>query len=254
MSRLDGKVAIVTGAAQGIGATYAKALAGEGAKVVITDIDDCAATERAIKDAYQGAEVLSLRTDVTSEKACDDMVAATVRRFGRLDILVPNAALFGKLGYKGFEDIPVAEFDAVMAVNVKGPWLCIKAATPQMKKQGYGKVINIASGTLFKGSPNLLHYVSSKGAVLAMTRSLSRELGEFGIRVNSLAPGLTMSEAVIAQDADHHDAHQKTVNSRALKREQMPDDLIGALLFLASPDSDFMTGQCMVVDGGSVNH
>jgi len=254
MSKLDGRVAIVTGAAQGIGATYAKAFAAEGAKVVVTDIDDCEPVAQEIRNSYQGAEVLTLRTDVSSEKACEEMVAKTVERFGRLDILVPNAALFGKLGYKGFEDIPVSEFDAVMAVNIKGPWLCIKAATPQMKKQGYGKIINIASGTLFKGSPNLLHYVSSKGAILAMTRSLARELGDHGIRVNSLAPGLTMSEAVIAMDEDHHEQHMKTVNSRALKREQTPDDLVGAMIFLASADSDFMTGQCMVVDGGSVNH
>jgi NAD(P)-dependent dehydrogenase (short-subunit alcohol dehydrogenase family) len=254
MSKLDGRVAIVTGAAQGIGAAYAKAFAAEGAKVVITDIDDCEPVARDIRTSYQGAEVLALRTDVSSEKACEEMVAKTVERFGRLDILVPNAAMFGKLGYKGFEDIPVAEFDAVMAVNIKGPWLCIKAATPQMKKQGYGKIINIASGTIFKGSPNLLHYVSSKGAILAMTRSLARELGDHGIRVNSLAPGLTMSEAVIALDEDHHEQHVKTVNSRAIKREQTPDDLVGAMIFLASADSDFMTGQCMVVDGGSVNH
>ncbi len=254
MSKLDGRVAIVTGAAQGIGTAYAKAFAGEGAKVVITDILDCEPAAREIRNMYQGAEVLALRTDVSNEKACEEMVAKTVERFGRLDILVPNAAMFGGLGYKGFEDIPVSEFDAVMAVNIKGPWLCIKAATPQMKKQGYGKIINIASGTLFKGSPNLLHYVSSKGAILAMTRSLARELGDHGIRVNSLAPGLTMSEAVIALDEEHHDSHMKTVNSRAIKREQTPDDLVGAMIFLASADSDFMTGQCMVVDGGSVNH
>ena len=254
MSRVEGRTAVVPGAAQGIGATYAKAFAREGAKVVITDIQDCEPVAKRIRGEYQGAEVLALRTDVSKEKECEDMVRETVDRFGRLDILVPNAAMFGGLGYKSFDDIPVAEWDAVMAVNIKGPWLCIKAAAPQMKKQKYGKIITVASGTLFKGTPNFLHYVTSKGAILAMTRALSRELGEHGICVNSIAPGLTMSEAVIAMEKDYHDVHQRTVVSRAIKREQVPDDLVGALLFLAAPDSDFMTGQCMVVDGGSVNH
>ena len=254
MSRLQGRVAVITGAAQGIGAVYAKAMAGEGAKLTLCDVDDCEPVAKQIRETYQGADVLALRTDVTSEQACEDLVKQTVDRYGRLDIMVPNAALFGKLGYKGFEDIPVAEWDAVMAVNIKGPWLCIKAATPQMKKQKYGKIITIASGTIFKGTPNLMHYVSSKGAILAMTRVLSRELGDHGIRVNAIAPGLTMSEAVVALDAEYHDAHQKTVTSRALKREQLPDDLTGAMIFLASAESDFMTGQCVVVDGGNVNN
>ena len=254
MDRLAGRVAIITGAAQGIGAVYARAMAAEGAKLTICDVDDCAPVAKKIQSEFQGAQVLALKTDVTDEKQVNDLVKQTVDTYGRLDIMVPNAALFGKLGYKGFEDIPPSEFDAVMAVNIKGPWLCARAAAPQMKKQKYGKIINIASGTIFKGSPNLLHYVSSKGAILAMTRSLSRELGDHGIRVNALAPGLTMSEAVAALDEDYHDSHMKTVNSRALRREQMPEDLTGAMIFLASADSDFMTGQCMVVDGGSVNH
>jgi NAD(P)-dependent dehydrogenase (short-subunit alcohol dehydrogenase family) len=254
MSRLDGRVAIITGAAQGIGAVYAKAMAAEGAKLTICDVDDCEPVAKAIRSEFQGAQVMALKTDVTNEKAVNDLVKQTVDKYGRLDIMVPNAALFGKLGYKGFEDIPVAEFDAVMAVNIKGPWLCAKAAAPQMKKQKYGKIINIASGTVFKGTPNLMHYVSSKGAILAMTRVLSRELGDHGICVNAIAPGLTMSEAVIEMDKVHHDSHQKTMTSRALKREQIPEDLTGAMIFLASADSDFMTGQCMVVDGGSVNH
>lgn len=254
MNRLNGRVAIVTGAAQGIGATYAKALASEGAQVVITDIDDCRETAQCITSAIRDAEVLALRTDVASESACEQMIKSTIARFGRVDILVPNAAVFGKLSYKSFESLTVSEWDAVMAVNVKGPWLCVKAVAPYMKERMYGKIINIASGTLFKGSPNLLHYVTSKGAVLAMTRSLARELGDYGICVNSLAPGLTMSAAVIAMDEVYHEMHQRILNSRALKREQIPEDLVGALLFLASSDSDFMTGQCIVVDGGSVNH
>lgn len=255
MARLENKVAIITGAAQGIGATYAKALAAEGAKVVVTDIDSCDAVAAEIEDTYQGAEALSLTTDVTDEAATQAMVDATVERFGRVDILVSNAAIFGTIKPGPFEDISVDQWDQLMAVNVKGPFLCAKAAVPQMRKQKYGKIINIASGTLFKGSPFMLHYVSSKGAILAMTRSLSREVGEDGICVNTLAPGLTMSENVIANADDQRAmGHEAVMNTRAFKREQMPDDLIGALIFLASGDSDFMTGQCVVIDGGSVNH
>jgi NAD(P)-dependent dehydrogenase (short-subunit alcohol dehydrogenase family) len=253
MPKLEDKVAIVTGAAQGIGATYAKALAAEGAKVVLTDMLDCAAVATEIEAAHQGAETLVLTTDVSDEAATQDMVDQTVARFGRVDILVNNAAIFGTLALGPFEDIEVAEWDRLMAVNVKGPWLCTKAASPVMRKQGYGKIINIASGTLFKGSPNLLHYVSSKGAVLAMTRSLSRELGGDGICVNTIAPGLTMSENVLNSD-EHMAYRDANADTRALKRLQTPDDLIGALIFLSSPDSDFMTGQCMVVDGGSANN
>ena len=255
MGRLDDRVAIVTGAAQGIGETYASALAGEGARVVLTDIDDCEPAAEKIRSAYQGAEILALRTDVTSEAETQDMVGETVAEFGRVDIMVTNAAIFGNIVPGPFEDISAEQWDSLMAVNVKGPFLCAKAAVPQMRKQKYGKIINIASGTLFKGSPYMLHYVSSKGAILAFTRSLSREVGEDGICVNTLAPGLTMSENVIANRNEQREMnHDMVVNSRAFKRDETPDDLVGALIFLSSADSDFMTGQCVVVDGGSVNH
>jgi NAD(P)-dependent dehydrogenase (short-subunit alcohol dehydrogenase family) len=253
MSKLENKVAIVTGAAQGIGATYAKALAAEGANVVLTDMLDCAAVAAEIETTYQGTETLALTTDVSDEQATQAMVEQTVERFGRLDILVNNAAIFGTIVPGPFENIEVADFDKVMAVNVKGPWLCTKAAAPVMRKQGSGKIINIASGTVFKGAPNLLHYVSSKGAIIAMTRSLSRELGDDGICVNTIAPGLTMSENVLNSE-EHMDSRDINMASRALKRYQTPEDLIGALIFLSSEDSDFMTGQCMVVDGGSANN
>ncbi|HJO86717.1 MAG TPA: SDR family oxidoreductase [Rhodospirillales bacterium] len=253
MTKLNDKVAIVTGAAQGIGATYAKALAAEWAKVVLTDVLDCALAAAEIAAQYQGAETLVFSTDVSDEKTTQSMVDQTVERFGRLDILVNNAAIFGTIVPRPFEDIEVEDWDKLMAVNVKGPWLCTKAATPVMRHQGYGKIINIASGTLFKGAPNLLHYVSSKGAILAMTRSMSRELGDDGICVNTIAPGLTMSENVLNSEK-HMEYRDVNAASRALKRYQTPDDLIGALVFLASEDSDFITGQCLVVDGGSVNN
>ena len=253
MSKLNGKVAIVTGAAQGIGATYAKALANEGAKVVLTDIHDCKSVANEIAGTYQGSETLTLITDVSDEKSTQEMAEKTLARFGNIDILVNNAAIFGTLIPGRFEDIDVAEWDKLMAVNVKGSWLCTKAVSPTMRQNGYGKIINIASGTLYKGTPGLLHYVSSKGAIIAMTRVLSRELGEDGICVNTISPGLTMSENVLNSEnwMAGRDINKET---RALKRYQTPEDLVGALIFLASEESDFMTGQSMVVDGGSANN
>ena len=253
MPKLSNKVAIVTGAAQGIGATYAKALANEGAKVVVTDVLDCRPIAKEIESSYQGSEVLSLITDVSNEESTQIMAAKTVEHFGSIDILVNNAAIFGTLVPDQFENIDVNDWDNLMAVNVKGPWLCTKAVAPIMRQKGYGKIINVASGTLYKGTPGLLHYVTSKGAIVAMTRVLSRELGEDGICVNTISPGLTMSENVLNSEKwmMGRDTNRET---RALKRYQTPEDLIGSLIFLSSDDSDFMTGQSMVVDGGSANN
>jgi NAD(P)-dependent dehydrogenase (short-subunit alcohol dehydrogenase family) len=252
VARLSGKVAMVTGAAQGIGATYARALAAEGAAIAVNDIADPAATVAAIKAA--GGRALGALADVTSadsiRAAVDDAVAA----FGRLDILVTNAAMFGNLRLKPFLEIESQEWDRLMAVNVRGVFESVKAAVPHMRRQKYGKIVNIASGTVFKGSPMLLHYVTSKGAVLAMTRAMARELGDDGIRVNCLAPGLIMSESVRANADWVGPVVANNIASRALKREAVPDDLIGAMLFLTTPESDFMTGQTIVVDGGSVMH
>ncbi len=253
MNRLTDRVAIVTGAAQGIGATYARALSAEGASVVVTDIDDCGPVREDITRANSNAAVLSLHTDVSDEQSVQSMVDEALSAFGRIDILINNAAIFGQLTPGPFEAISPAEWDELMAVNVKGPFLCARAVVPIMRRQKYGKIINIASGTLFKGTPNLLHYVSSKGAILAMSRSLSREVGHDGICVNSLAPGLTMSENVRARTG-HTEQADANMATRAIKRPETPEDLVGAMLFLASSDSDFTTGQCLVVDGGSVNH
>ena len=252
MGRIQERVAIITGAAQGIGAVYAKALASEGASVVIADLDD----GQTVADEIMalGSSALNLVTDVSNETSTANMVSETLERFGRIDILINNAAIFGKLDAKPFTEISVQEWDSLMAVNVRGVFICVKAVVGQMRKQQYGKIINIASGTLFKGTPNLLHYVTSKGAVLAMTRCLAREVGDDNISVNTLAPGLVMSENVLAQQNFDEAAVDANTATRALKRRQLPNDLVGAMLFLASPDSDFMTGQCMVVDGGSVNH
>ena len=250
--RLAGRVAIVTGAAQGIGAEYARALAAEGAAVVCADVIDAAPVAAAIIEG--GGRAIAVRADVTSPESTRAMAAAAVECFGQIDILVNNAGLFANLTLKPFEQIDGAEWDRVMAVNVRGPFECAKAVVPEMRRRQYGKIINIASGTVFKGAPMLLHYVSSKGAVVAMTRSLARELGDAGIRVNTLAPGLTASENTLANPAWQGAVGANNIASRAIKREATPEDLAGTLVYLASADSDFVTGQVIVIDGGSVMH
>lgn len=249
--RLAGKVAVVTGAAQGIGQAYALALAKAGAKVSVSDVVEPADTVRKIIDL--GGQAVGAVADVTDQASLEAMVAATMRAYGRLDVLVNNAALFASLQMQEFSRIANEEWDRVMAVNVRGTWQCIKAAVPAMEKSGGGSIVNISSATVFKGSPMLAHYVASKGAIVALTRSLARELGPKGIRINAIAPGLVMSANV-----EQHDDWKKNaaaiVAGRALKRESVPDDLSGTLLFLASDESGFMTGQTLVVDGGIVMH
>ena len=216
MARLEGVSAIVTGAAPGgIGAIYAKALAAEGAKLSLCDVEPVETTVKAIKEA--GGTAIGRICDVTDPKAVAALVAATDQAFGGVQVLVNNAALFGKIAQKPFLEIPSEEWDRVMTVNTRGPFECVKAVFPVMKRQGYGKIINIASGTVFKGTPMMLHYVSSKGAVIAMTRAMARELGDHGIRVNALAPGLTLSEVVKGRN-DYGVMRTANVASRSLKR------------------------------------
>lgn len=246
--RLRGRTAIVTGAAQGIGATFARALAGEGAAVCLCDVKPVDALVGEIVAA--GGRAAGAPADVTKPAEMEALAALAVERFGRIDILVNNAALFGGLPLGPFWEISSTDWDRVMAVNTRGPFESVRAVLPAMRRQHYGKIVNIASGTVFKGSPLLMHYVASKGAIVAMTRVMARELGEFGIGVNAIAPGLTMSENVQAMYGPEYRA--ANVASRCFKRDEAPDDLVGVLLFLASADSDFMTGQVVVVDGGSV--
>ena len=252
MGRLDGRVAIVTGAAQGIGAAYARRFAEEGAKVAICDVKDCTNVVNTITQS--GGEALGMEVDVSDEGQVAAFVARTVERFGRVDVMVPNAAIFAALHRRSFLDIGVEEWDRVMAVNVRGTFVCIKAVVPQMKEQGYGKIVNISSATVQLGVPWMLHYVSSKGAVDAMTRAAARELGDFGIRVNSIAPGFTMSEQIEAQRGDLQFNIDMNLAGRAFKRDEMPEDLLGTVVFLASAESDFITGQTVLVDGGLVMH
>ncbi len=250
MGRLDGKVAIVTGAAQGIGAAYARAMAAEGASVCVADINDPGPVAALIRDT--GGSAIGCTADVSRLAACETMVAETVSAFGGLDVMVSNAAVFAVLERQSFMDIDVGEWDRVMAVNVRGTFNCARAAAPEMQRRGGGAIINISSDTVMKGVPGMLHYVSSKGAVLAMTRSLARELGDDNIRVNSIAPGLTMSEGIEAKRDKLAANIELSIASSALKREQVPEDLVGAVLFLASDESAFVTGQTLVVNGGAV--
>ena len=251
MGRLEDRVAIVTGGAQGIGAAYVRGFAAEGAKVVIADVAPADALVDEI--AAAGGTALYVPTDVTDETACANMAARTVEAFGRIDILVNNAALWVHIGHKPVMEITKAEWDRVLDVNINGLFLCSKAVIPQMTAQGYGKIINISSGRALKGHANLLHYDTSKGAVISFTRSLARELGDAGIRANTIAPGGIMTENVLANEAVRG-VIAKGTDTRAIKREETPEDVVGACIFLASAESDFITGQVLTVDGGSAMH
>lgn len=254
MGRLDGRVAIVTGGARGIGRHYSQALAAEGARLMIADIADGAALADEIARGRGANSVASAITDVSDEAAVKALVTQTVERFGRIDVLVNNAALYAPLKEETCTDIAVATWDRVMAVNLRGPFLMVKHVAPHMIAQGYGKIINIGSGTAFKGIPRFLHYVTSKGGITAFTRALSRELGEHGIRVNTLAPGFVLSETIVAQNPRHAEiAGKASMAGRAIRRDAYPQDLLGALVFLSGPESDFITGQTLAVDGGNVN-
>lgn len=253
MSRLAGKVAIVTGGAKGIGRHYSRALAEAGARVMIADLADGKDVADAIAAKLGANSVASVTFDVSDEAQVKTLVAQTIERFGQIDVLVNNAALYAKLAPTKATEIDVALWDQVMAVNVRGAFLMVKHVVPHMQARKSGKIINIASGTAYKGIPRMLHYVTSKGAIVAFTRALSRELGEFGIAVNTLAPGLVLSDTGV-ENTQHHDEERAPVrNSRAFKRDMFPEDLLGALVFLASSDSDFITGQTLAVDGGSIN-
>lgn len=254
MGRLDNRVALLTGGAKGIGVHYAKKLAGEGARLMIADIADSRDLAAEIAREHGANSVASSLADVSDEGAVKRLVTDTVERFGRIDILVNNAALFAPLQEQKVLDIDVALWDRVMAVNIRGVFLVTKHVAPHMITQRYGKIINISSGTVARGIPNFSHYVTSKGAVTAFTRSISRELGEYNICVNSLAPGFTLSDTVIKENPGHlAHSQQPSIARRAIKRDEYPEDLVGALVFLASADSDFMTGQTIAVDGGATN-
>jgi len=247
---LTGRTIIVTGAATGIGQAFALGCAAQGAHVVVADMNPAEETMQAI--AAAGAQATYVQVDVSDEASTRAMAQTALAATGRIDGLINNAALFANLQTRPFWEIDDNEWDAVMAVNVRGPFLLAKAVAPHMIERKSGKIVNIASGTVFKGQTGITHYVSSKGAIVAFTRCLARELGEYNINVNSIAPGLTMSEGVVEAGFLTGRGADATKNTRAFKREQVPADLVGTMVFLCSSDSDFMTGQTLVCDGGSV--
>jgi NAD(P)-dependent dehydrogenase (short-subunit alcohol dehydrogenase family) len=236
---LDGKVAIVTGGSQGIGAAIAEALAAAGATVVIADLQPPTG---------------GIRADVSSEEDVAAMVDETLGRHGRIDILVNNAGLYASLAMRPFDEIPLEEWRQVMDVNVASMFLTCRAVVPAMREQGGGKIVNISSGTPFRGVPFLLHYVTSKGAIVAFTRALAKELGRDGIHVNCVAPGFTMTEGVQANPEVVEKLRDVSIAARTIQRDQLPEDVAGAVVFLCTPAADFITGQTMVIDGGQFFH
>jgi 3-oxoacyl-[acyl-carrier protein] reductase len=257
--RLKGRVALVTGGAQGIGRAFSLGLADEGAKLVIADINAQAADVTAKDIHAKGGEALALKTDVSSVESTLDMGKKAVERFGRIDILVNNAAVMFRIPITRvpFYELDVNEWDRVMAVNLKGPFLCSRAVFPYMKAQGGGKIINLSSTSFFFGQAEYVHYVSSKGGIIGLTRSMAREVGDYGIRVNAIAPGAVLSEDPSDKaglEARMARLDRDLIPKRSLKFHEYPKQLLGALIFLASSDSDFITGQTIVVDGGDVMH
>ena len=250
--RLNGRSAIVTGAATGLGRCIAETFAAEGAKVVMADLQSPTAQAEQIVAA--GAQAFAIQADISRENEVAALVESTLSSCGSVDILVNNAAISAELTLKPFEQIDVAEWRRVFEVNVLGSFLCARAVAPYMRRQKWGRIVNFASGTAFKGSPFFLHYVASKGAIISMTRALAHELGADNILVNAIAPGFTLTENALKNPNLLSQHRAAAVSQRALKREAYPDDIVGAALFLASEDSKFVTGQILSVDGGSVYH
>jgi NAD(P)-dependent dehydrogenase (short-subunit alcohol dehydrogenase family) len=251
MGRLEGRVVIVTGGAKGIGKIYCKGLAAEGARICIADIADGADVAAEIV-AERGADrAFSVQFDVSKEADAKRVVEATVARWGKVDVLVNNAALFSALKPTEPWEIDVELWDRVMAINIRGPFLMVKHTVPHMIRANYGKIINIASGTAYRGIPHMAHYVTSKGAMLGFTRALNRDLGKHGIRVNTLAPGLIMSDSIMENTEHIDEMRDAVIAARSIKRDGHPEDLIGALVFLASAESDFVAGQTLAVCGGT---
>jgi NAD(P)-dependent dehydrogenase (short-subunit alcohol dehydrogenase family) len=248
MGQLDGKVAIVTGAAQGIGRAIAEGLAADGARIVVADLKGAEEAAAAFPDG------VGLTVDVASEEAVQAMVDETLARCGSIDVLVNNAGLYASLAMRPFTEIPLAEWRQVMDVNVASMFLTCRAVVPVMREQGGGKIVNISSGTPFRGVPFLLHYVTSKGAIVAFTRALAKEVGKDRVLVNCVAPGFTMSAGVEEHPEVIEKLRDVSVSARTLQRDQLPEDVVGAVVYLSGPGSDFVTGQTIVIDGGQTFH
>jgi NAD(P)-dependent dehydrogenase (short-subunit alcohol dehydrogenase family) len=248
MGSLDGKVALVTGASQGIGRAIAEGLADAGARIVIADLNGA---ERAAEAFTAGVGITG---DVADEKSVQRLVDQAVERCGTIDILVNNAGLYASLEMRSFEQIPLDEWRRVMDVNVASMFLMCRSVVPVMRANGGGKIVNISSGTPFRGVPFLLHYVTSKGAIVAFTRALAKEVGKENVLVNCVAPGFTMSAGVEAHPEVVEKLRDVSVSARTLQRDQLPEDVVGAVVYLSGPGSDFVTGQTIVIDGGQTFH
>jgi 3-oxoacyl-[acyl-carrier protein] reductase len=249
---LTGRSVLITGGGKGLGKVYAEEFAKAGAHVTAADIDTKAAEAVASSLGGSGLSALGVSVDVADEDSAKKMAQAALDRFGAIDVLINNASLMSVLPRRSWLEIPVDEWDRVMAVNLRGMFLCCRAAFPAMQAQKRGKIVNISSSRVWEGAPNRLHYTTSKAGVIGLTRALAREVGEFGITVNALTPGMTQSETQVASSSGNYLATR--VAGRAIERVQVPADLVGAVMFLSSPASDFMTGQTINVDGGKSMH
>jgi 3-oxoacyl-[acyl-carrier protein] reductase len=249
---LSGRSVVVTGGGKGIGRVYVEEFAKAGARVAAADIDVEAAKSVAETLTKANLETIGLDVDIASEQSVNAMITAVVERYGAIDVLINNASLMSTLPRRSWLEIPVEEWDRVMAVNLRGMFLCCRAAFPTMKAQKRGKIVNISSSRVWEGTPNRLHYTTSKAGVVGFTRALAREVGEFGITVNAVTPGMTQSETQVASSSGNYLATR--IAGRAIERAQVPMDLVGAVMFLSSPASDFMTGQTLNVDGGKLMH
>ncbi|MBG7609473.1 MAG: glucose 1-dehydrogenase [Anaerolineae bacterium] len=249
---LKDKVIIITGGGQGIGRVFAHRMVKEGAKVVIAEINAESARSVVKELKSLDGDAIAIQTDVSNPESAEAMAQETVDKFGRIDVLVNNAAIYYGLQMKPFEEIGLDEWRQLMAVNVDGLFYCSRAVVPSMREQGSGRIINLTSGAFHLPVPGISHYITSKGAVIGFTRALACELGQDGINVNAIAPGFTMSEAskVLAGP----ELAASIASRQCIKRSELPEDLVGALVFLASDDSAFFTGQTMTVDGGTSFH
>jgi NAD(P)-dependent dehydrogenase (short-subunit alcohol dehydrogenase family) len=245
---LDGKVAVVTGAAQGIGRAIAEGLAAAGARIVVADL---AGAEDAAQSFTDG---VGITADVSNEADVQRLADETVERCGTIDILVNNAGLYASLEMRSFEQIPLDEWRRVMDINVASMFLMCRAIVPVMRGNGGGKIVNISSGTPFRGVPFLLHYVTSKGAIVALTRALAKEVGKDNVFVNCVAPGFTMSDGVQSHPEVVEKLRDVSISARTIQRDQTPEDVVGAVVYLSGPGSDFVTGQTIVIDGGQTFH
>ena len=246
MGTFDGRVAIVTGGAGAIGSAYCRGFATEGAAVVVADLAD---TSDLVSELHEsGHQALGLSVDIADKESTEAMAQAALDEYGRIDVLVNNAAFFKSVTRGPFEDISVEEWDLTMAVNVRGPWLCSRAVLPAMKHQQYGRIVNISSNVVWKGVPGFLHYTTSKSALVGFTRAMAREVGDFGITVNNVAPDFIPDDYLRAHQPGNEDA----VNAqRAIKRTSVPEDMVGTVLYLTGDQASFVTGQAILVNGGA---